>query len=97
MEAGRLGEKDGDDAAPDDEALDRGEPRARPSCSVVWNTQLACRVTGKREEVAQAEDHEHGEPERRRDGHEAVEALVAQGDGRHIERAFDDPAEGEPA
>ena len=95
MEAGQAGQIYGDDAAGDDEALYGGQPGVAAFLVGGLEHPVGLQGDRNREEVAQGQDHEHGEPERRRDRHEAVHALIVQGDGRGIERGFDHPAEGD--
>ena len=95
MVAGRLTE--GRDAAGDDEALDGGEPGGAAVGVGRLEEPVGGQGDGKGEEVAQGEDGEDGEREGDEHRHETVHAFVVEGDGRGIERAFDDPSEGESA
>ena len=92
---GKADHVKGRDAARDDEALDGGEPGGAAFGVGGLEEPVGLERDGEREQIAQGQDGEDGERERDEDGDQAVHAFVVEGDGRGIERALDDPAEGE--
>src|ERR1019366_3450679 len=92
---GQAGKVHGGDAADDDEALHGGEPGGTAFLVGSLEHPVGLEVNRQGEQVAQAQDHEDGEAERRGDGHESVHAFVVEGNGRGTERGLDHPAERE--
>ena len=73
---GEAGQIHGGDAEGDDEALHCGQPGGAAFLVGGLEHPVGRQSDRQREQVAQGQDHEHGEPERRGDGHQAVHAFV---------------------